>query len=64
MICGSSPRHMPPRNARLICVTMGNDLLMLDFRPRQLELVKRGLVGSGIGIRQMKVGVNTQQRYV
>lgn len=43
---------------------MGNDLLMLDFRPRQLELVKRGLVGSGIGIRQMKVGVNTQQRYV
>ena len=64
MTCGSSPRHMPPRNARLICVTTGDDVLMLDFRPRQLESVKRGLVESGIGIKQMRVGVNTQQRYI
>jgi hypothetical protein len=64
MICGSSPRHMPLKNARLICVTMGNDVLMSDFRPRRLELVKRDLVESGIGIKQMRVGVNTQQRCV
>ena len=35
----------------------GNDVLMLDFRPRRLELVKRDLVEIGIESKQMTAEV-------